>query len=88
MRRSITKARFPRLKKLREEELGWDITRLIGQLAGRPSIASIYRLERGESIRIAHARRVFDAINEALGHRLNALDELIIDKAESPGNTA
>ena len=88
MRRFITKARFPRLKKLREEELGWDVTQLIGQLMGRPSIASIYRLERGESIRIAHARRVFEVINEALGHRLNAADELFIDKSKGPPGAA
>ena len=36
---------------------------IAAKLGGKPSIASIYRLEQGQAIRVAHARRVFDVVN-------------------------
>jgi hypothetical protein len=61
------KARFPRLRQLRQEQLGWEIVDILSRLPGsKPSISSIYRLEQGEAIRMSGARRVFDVINGAL----------------------
>jgi hypothetical protein len=81
MRRNIRKAAFPRLRALREERLGWDVTDITAKLpGGKPSIASIYRLEQGHSIRLASARRVFDVINAALDNTLNVADELRIEE--------
>jgi hypothetical protein len=60
--------------------LGWEITDIVMRLPNRkPSIASTYRLERGFAIRVAHARRVFDVVNAALGHTLDAGTELEIE---------
>ena len=57
--------------------LGWRVTDIFARLPGdRPSIASIYRLERGHAIRVADARRVFDVINTALNHTLDPRKEL------------
>lgn len=80
MKRTIRKATFPRLRQLREDELGWDVTEILSKLrGGKPSIATIYRLEQGQSTRVANARRVFDVINEAMGGKLDASKELHIE---------
>jgi hypothetical protein len=80
MRRTIRKARFPRLREIREEQLGWDVTDIMAALkGGKPSIATIYRLEQGQPIRLASARRVFDVVNGALGGTLDAAKELEIE---------
>lgn len=74
------KAKFPRLRQIREEELGWDVTDILTKLPGnRPSMASIYRLEQGQAIRVANVRRVFDVVNAALGNRLDPRKEIVID---------
>lgn len=71
------KATFPRLRQIREELLGWDVTDILTRLPGnRPSIASIYRLEQGEAIRVTNARRVFDVLNVALNNTLDPSKEL------------
>jgi hypothetical protein len=50
------KARFPRLRQLRQEQLGWEIVDVLSRLPGnKPSISSIYRLEQGEAIRMSSA---------------------------------
>jgi len=64
------KARFPRLRQIRQEQLGWEIVDILSRLPGnKPSISSIYRLEQGEAIRMSSARRVFDVVNAALNIR-------------------
>lgn len=69
-------ARFPRLRQIRTE-LGWDVTDIFMRLPGhRPSIASIYRLERGGAIRLVGARRTFDVIDAALNNALDPSKEL------------
>ncbi len=84
-RRHTRKARFPRLRELREEQLGWDVTDILTRLPGnRPSLASIYRLERGEAIRLASARKVFDVVNAAFEGKLDAGKELKIEGQEKP----
>lgn len=60
--RVIRKATFKRLRKIRED-LGLEVADIAAKLGGKPSIASIYRLEQGQAIRVAHARRVFDVVN-------------------------
>jgi hypothetical protein len=76
-RQRFSMARFPRLQQIREAELGWNVTDIFTRLPGnRPSVASIYRLERGEAIRLSHARRVFDVVNKALDNTLNPNEEL------------
>jgi hypothetical protein len=71
------KARFPRLRELREEVLGWEVAELIKRLPNhRPSASSIYRLEQGDAIRVTNARRIFDAINAALNNTLDPKKEL------------
>jgi hypothetical protein len=76
-RSKALKARFPRLRQLRQEQLGWEIVDIISRLPGnKPSISSIYRLEQGEAIRMSSARRVFDVINTALQHTLDVSKEL------------
>lgn len=71
------KARFPRLRQLRQERLGWEIVDVLSRLPGnKPSISSIYRLEQGEAIRMSSARRVFDVINSALDNNLDPGKEL------------
>jgi hypothetical protein len=71
------KARFPRLRQLRQEQLGWEIVDMLSRPPGsKPSISSIYRLEQGDAIRMSSARRVFDVINGALQNRLDASKEL------------
>jgi hypothetical protein len=70
-------ARFPRLQQIREEQLGWNAADIFVRLpANRPSLASIYRLERGETIRASNARRVFDVVNTALNNTLDPNEEL------------
>jgi hypothetical protein len=70
-------ARFPRLKQIREAELGWEVIDILTKLAGnKPSLASLYRLDRGEAIRLALARRVFDVVNAALNKTLDPGKEL------------
>ncbi len=81
MQGNIRKASFPRLTAIREEQLGWDVTDIVAKLPGRKvSIASIYRLEQGQSFRFASARRVFDVVSAALGNTLKAADELRIEE--------
>jgi hypothetical protein len=73
----MRKAKFPRLKQIRKGRLGWSVSELFTRLpCGRPSPTSIYRLERGEAIRISAARRVFDVVNAALGGRLDHRKEI------------
>jgi hypothetical protein len=71
------KARFPRLRQIRQEQLGWEIVDILSRLpANKPSISSIYRLEQGEAIRMSSARRVFDVVNAALDKALDPTKEL------------
>lgn len=71
------KARFPRLRQIRQEQLGWEIVDILARLpANKPSISSIYRLEQGEAIRMSGARRVFDVVNAALEKKLDPAQEL------------
>lgn len=71
------KARFPRLRQIRQEQLGWEIVDILSRLPGnKPSISSIYRLEQGEAIRVSGARRVFDVINAAMNSALDPAKEL------------
>ena len=73
-------AKFPRLRELRERHLGWEVAELVAKLPdGKPSISSIYRLEQGGAIRLPNVRRVFDAINRALGNTLDADKEIKLD---------
>ena len=73
-------ARFPRLRQIRAELLGWEIMDIVARLRDRrPSISSVYRLECGLAIRVASARRVFDVVNAALGHTLDPGKELEIE---------
>ena len=70
-------ARFPRLRRIRQERLGWEIVDIVSRLPGnKPSMSSIYRLEQGEAIRMSSARRVFDVVNAALGNALDPEKEL------------
>jgi hypothetical protein len=76
-RARLLKARFPRLRQLRQEQLGWEIVDILSRLPGsKPSISSIYRLEQGEAIRMSSARRVFDVINGAPQNKLDPSKEL------------
>src|ERR1051325_8963077 len=54
------KALFPRLREIREEELGWELVEVVSRLPGhKPSASSIYRLEQGVAMRasnVAHLR--------------------------------
>lgn len=76
-RARLLKARFPRLRQIRQEQLGWEIVDILSRLPGsKPSISSIYRLEQGDAIRMSSARRVFDVINGALHNTLDASKEL------------
>lgn len=78
-KRVVRKASFPRLREIREE-LGWEVPDILVKLQGRkPSIASIYRLDHGHSLRIANTRRVFDVINHALGGELDPKKELKVE---------
>ena len=71
------KARFPRLRRIRQEQLGWEIVDILSRLPGnKPSISSIYRLEQGEAIRMSSARRVFDVVNAALNNALDVSKEI------------
>jgi len=71
------KALFPRLREIREEELGWEVVELVSRLPGhKPSASSIYRLEQGVAILASNARRIFDVINAALNNTLDASKEL------------
>ena len=71
------KARFPHLRRIRQERLGWEIVDIVSRLPGnKPSMSSIYRLEQGEAIRMSSARRVFDVVNAALDNKLDPTKEL------------
>jgi hypothetical protein len=73
-------ARFPRLRDIRERQLGWEVIELAQKLPdGRPSVSSIYRLEQGGAIRLPNVRRVFDVVNQALGQTLDADKEIKLD---------
>jgi hypothetical protein len=76
-RASPLMARFPRLRRIRQEQLGWEIVDILNRLPGnKPSMSSIYRLEQGEAIRMSSARRVFDVVNAALDNKLDPTKEL------------
>ena len=81
-KRNVTpqrKALFPRLRQIREEQLGWEVTDILTRLpGGKPSIPSIYRLEQGRAIRVSNARRIFDVINTALNGKLDPSKELVV----------
>jgi hypothetical protein len=71
------KAVFPRLREIRCEQLGWEVTDIVRRLPdGRPGASSVYRLEQGLGIRITNARRVFDVVNAALNNTLDPSKEL------------
>ena len=71
------KALFPRLREIREEELGWEVVEVVSRLPGhKPSASSIYRLEQGVAIRASNVRRIFDVINAALNNTLDPGKEL------------
>ena len=73
-------ARFPRLREIRERQLGWEVAELVQKLPdGKPSISSIYRLEQGGAIRLPNVRRVFHACNRSLGDTLDADKEIKLD---------
>jgi hypothetical protein len=73
-------ARFPRLRDIRERQLGWEVVELAQELPdGKPSVPSIYRLEQGGAIRLPNVRRVFDVVNQALGQTLDADKEIKLD---------
>jgi transcriptional regulator with XRE-family HTH domain len=72
--RVVRKATFKRLRHIRED-LGLEVADIAAKLGGKPSIASIYRLEQGQAIRVAHARRVFDVVN--VDGKLKAEKELV-----------
>lgn len=70
-------AAFPRLREIREQELGWEVADLAAKLPdGKPSISSIYRLEQGLSLRVPNVRRVFDVVNKALNGQLDPAAEI------------
>lgn len=75
-------AKFPRLRQLREEKLGWEAVDLAMKLNNRPSVASIYRLEAGRGLRVGNTRRVFDLVNAALGNVLDPAVELEFETHE------
>jgi len=76
-------ARFPRLKEIRERELGWEVVDLVYRLPDkRPGTASIYRLEAGGMIRVPNARKIFDVLNKELNGRLVFDDEIMLVKPE------
>jgi hypothetical protein len=78
-RQKAPKARFRRLRQIRQEQLGWEIVDIVSRLPGaKPSISSIYRLEQGDAIRMSSARRVFDVdvVNGALHNTLDVSKEL------------
>jgi hypothetical protein len=77
--RHVRKASFPRLSELREE-LGWEVPDIVRKLTSdRPSQATVYRLDNGQAIRVASARKVFRIINAAMGGTLDASKELVIE---------
>ena len=70
-------ALFPRLREIREQRLGWEVSDIVRRIPeGRPSGSTIHRLEGGEPIRVTNARRVFDVVNGALNNSLDARKEL------------
>lgn len=74
-------ALFPRLREIREQRLGWEVSDIVRRIPeGRPSGSTIHRLEGGEPIRVTNARRVFDVLNAALNNTLDARKELKIVK--------
>jgi hypothetical protein len=86
-KKETSMARFPRLREIRERQLGWEVIDLVARLPGnRPSVASIYRIEQGRPVRIANARRIFDVLNEALDKKLDAEKEIVLERA-SRGRT-
>lgn len=73
-------ARFPKLQELREQHLGWEVSELAAKMPdGKPSVSSIYRLERGEPLRVTNVRRVFDVVNAALDHSLDPTAEILAE---------
>ena len=82
-------ARFPRLREIRERRLGWEVIDLVAKLPGnRPSIASIYRLEAGRSVRVANARRIFDVLNDALNNSLDVENEIVLEPISNGSDQA
>ena len=72
--REVRKATFKRLRQIRED-FGLEVADISAKLGGKPSVASIYRLEQGRAIRVAHARRVFDVVN--VDGKLKPEEELV-----------
>lgn len=81
-------AAFPRLREIRETLLGWEVAELAGRLNHRPGIATIYRLEQGQAIRPASARRLFDVVNAGLNNALDISHELIFKQSEGSRNVS
>lgn len=79
-KRVVRKAKFLRLRELRED-LGWEVNELVAKLGGRPSAATVYRLEQGQAIRVAHARKIFDIMNP--DGKLDPKKELEIEVEQS-----
>lgn len=74
-----TLARFKNLKSIREQ-LGWEVLDLVKKLEnGKPSGASIYRLEQGRSIRLIGVTRIFNVLNDALGGKLQFSMEIEVE---------
>lgn len=70
------KARFPRLRQIRTEQLGWDVTEIAARRPGhRPSAPRSIGWS-GATPLPSPARRVFDVINAALNNALNPGKEL------------
>ena len=79
-KRSQRMARFPRLRQIRAELLGWEMMDIVTRLPERrPGLSTVYRLECGLAVRVSTARRVFDVVNAALGGTLDAREELEIE---------
>src|SRR2546430_16233221 len=86
-RRIVRRASSPRLSELREE-LGWEVPDILRKLSSdKPSIATIYRLDRGQAVRVASARKVFAVVNATLGNTLDASKELVIDPPKKREST-
>jgi transcriptional regulator with XRE-family HTH domain len=82
--RRIRKASFPRMRQIREA-LGWEIIDIVRRLpTDKPSAATLYRLEHGQAIRVANARRVFDVLNAALKGKLDPDRELVVKDERKP----
>jgi hypothetical protein len=59
-------ASMPRLRDIRETQLGWEVTDIVAKCNGRPSVPTVYRLEQGLPIRLASVTRIFEIVNAGL----------------------